>query len=69
MKRSTTVVLGLLLGTCGWTAPATAKDANRDEATTLAKKLTDQGAATFKTADAKAMAAYFTDNAIVFLQG
>ena len=34
----------------------------------LARKLTEEGAATFSKADAKAMAAYYTEDAIVFLQ-
>jgi ketosteroid isomerase-like protein len=39
-----------------------------DEAMKLATKLTEEGAATFSKADAKAMAAYYTENAIIFLQ-
>ena len=35
----------------------------------LARKLTEEGAATFSKADAKAMVAYYTENAIVFAQG
>ena len=34
----------------------------------LARKLTEEGAATFSKADAKAMAAYYTEDAIIFLQ-
>jgi ketosteroid isomerase-like protein len=40
-----------------------------DEALKLARKLTEEGAATFSKADARAMAAYYTEDAIVFLQG
>lgn len=46
-----------------------AEDQGADEAMKLARKLTEEGAATFSKADAKAMAAYYTENAIVFLQG
>jgi ketosteroid isomerase-like protein len=41
---------------------------NADEAVQLARKLTEEGAATFNTANAKAMAAYYTDDAKVFLE-
>jgi uncharacterized protein (TIGR02246 family) len=40
-----------------------------DEAMKLAKRLTEEGAATFSKADAKAMAAYYVEDAVVFLQG
>ncbi len=40
-----------------------------DEAMKLARKLTEEGAATFSKADARAMAAYYTEDAVVFLQG
>jgi uncharacterized protein (TIGR02246 family) len=40
-----------------------------DEAMKLAGKLTEDGAATFSKADAKAMATYYTEDAVVFLQG
>jgi ketosteroid isomerase-like protein len=39
-----------------------------DEAMKLATKLTEEGAATFSKADAKAMAAYYTEDAIVFME-
>jgi hypothetical protein len=39
-----------------------------DEAMKLATKLTEEGAATFSKADARAMAAYYTEDAIVFMQ-
>ena len=45
-----------------------AKGQNVDDATELAKKLTEEGAATFNTASAKAMAEYYTDDAKVFLE-
>jgi ketosteroid isomerase-like protein len=67
MKRSMTIVLGLWLG-LGWINPASAQDQAADEALKLAKKLTDEGAATFSKADAKAMAAYYTDNATIFFE-
>jgi hypothetical protein len=41
---------------------------NADEALQLAKKLTEEGAATFNTANSKAMAAFYTEDAKVFLQ-
>ena len=40
---------------------------DRDEAMKLAKKLTDEGAATFNTANAKAMADYYTEDAKICL--
>jgi ketosteroid isomerase-like protein len=48
--------------------PAQAQDQPADEAMNLARKITEEGAATFSKADAKAMAAYYTENAIVFVQ-
>jgi len=45
-----------------------AKGQNVDDAVQLAKKLTEEGATTFNTASAKAMAAYYTDDAKVFLE-
>ena len=67
MTRSMAVVLGLLLGACLVNlAPGQEQDNN--EALKLAKKLTEDGAATFNTANAKAMAAYYTDDAKMFLQ-
>jgi ketosteroid isomerase-like protein len=50
------------------TARTFGEDPPANEAMKLATKLTDEGAATFSKADAKAMAAYYTDDAIVFLQ-
>jgi hypothetical protein len=41
---------------------------NSDEAMQLAKKLTEEGATTFNTANPKAMAAFYTEDATVFLQ-
>jgi ketosteroid isomerase-like protein len=48
-------------------AAGTANDKPADEAMTLAVKLTEQGAATFDTFNAKAMAEYYTDDAVVVL--
>lgn len=45
-----------------------AKGQDVDDAAQLAKKLTEEGATTFNTANAKAMAAYYTDDAKVFLE-
>ena len=50
-----------------WPGPS-ARITAADEAMKLARKLTEEGAATFSKADAKAMAAYYTEDAIVFLQ-
>jgi ketosteroid isomerase-like protein len=61
---SALVLVGVLL--TGARSPG--EDQPADEAMKLAKKLTDEGAATFSKADAKAMAAYYTENAIVFMQ-
>lgn len=58
-----TIIGGLLLA-----APSFGEDPPADEAMKLARKLTDEGAATFSKADAKAMAAYYTEGAIIFLQ-
>ncbi len=43
------------------------KDKPADEATTLAVKLTEEGAATFDKFSAKAMADYYTEDAVVVL--
>jgi ketosteroid isomerase-like protein len=67
MKHSMTVVMGVVLAAC-WINPAPGQDQGADEALKLAKKLTEEGAATFNKVDAKAMAAYYTDNAKIFLQ-
>lgn len=58
-----TVLLGLVLvaGAC------VARAEESDEAMKLAVKLTTEGAATFDTKDAKAMTAYYTDDAQVTL--
>jgi ketosteroid isomerase-like protein len=65
MNRSKTILLGLLIGVGG--IPAIfAQDQAADEAMKLAKKITDEGAATFSKADAKAMVAYYTEDAKVF---
>jgi hypothetical protein len=65
MNRSKTILLGLLLGLGGITA-LYAQGPAADEAMKLAKKLTDEGAATFSKADAKAMVAYYSEDAKVF---
>jgi ketosteroid isomerase-like protein len=53
----------------GMTSARTCGQEPADEAMKLARKLTEEGAATFSKADAKAMAAYYTEDAVVFLQG
>jgi ketosteroid isomerase-like protein len=65
MKRAMMSIFGLVLGVF-LIVPASGQ--NADEAVQLAKKLTEEGAATFNKANAKAMAAYYTDDAKVFLQ-
>ena len=50
-------------------ARAPGQEPGADEAMKLARKLTEDGAATFSKADAGAMAAYYTEDAVVFLQG
>ena len=67
MKASMTFGFGLVLVAC-WINPAPGQDQGADEALKLAKKLTEEGAATFNKADAKAMAAYYTADAKVFFQ-
>jgi ketosteroid isomerase-like protein len=67
MIRITTTIVAICLG-ASLVVPAWAEDPGADEATKLAKKLTEEGAATFNTVNAKAMAAYYTDDARVFLQ-
>src|SRR5437762_3040533 len=67
MKRSMTMISALFLG-AGLLTPVLGQDQAADEAMKLAKKLTEAGAATFNTANAKAMAAYYTEDAKVFLQ-
>jgi ketosteroid isomerase-like protein len=64
MNIGMTLMIGgiILVPTPGQGQPA-------DEAMNLARKLTEEGAATFSKADAKAMVAYYTENAIVFVQG
>jgi len=67
MKRLMMMCSLLWLG-ASFPAPAWCQGQGNDEATKLARKLTEEGAATFNTANAKAMAAYYTDDAKVFLQ-
>jgi len=65
MKRLIVTVSALLLGGL---VGAPVSGQGPDEAMQLAKKLTEKGATTFNTADAKAMAAYYTQDAKVFLE-
>src|SRR6516165_7670063 len=64
MRRLLTTGSALVLGAC---FVVTAQDQGGDEALKLAKKLTEEGAATFNTANAKAMADYYTADAKVTL--
>jgi hypothetical protein len=66
MKRLMRVFSVLALGTL-LIVPVQAQDPG-GKAVKLAQKLTEEGAATFNTANAKAMAAYYTEDAKVFLQ-
>jgi len=68
MRRLLTTVSALLLGTF-FVVTAQGQDQGGDEAIKLAKKLTEEGAATFNTANAKAMADYYTADAKVTLHG
>lgn len=64
------VTWALVIVGAGLTSARTSgQDAPADEAMTLARKLTEEGAATYSKCDARAMAAYYTEKAIVFLQG
>lgn len=65
------LVLVLAIAAGAVVVPSTFADGEtkNDEAMTLAKKLTREGAATFNRMDAEAMAAYYTDDAIVFVEG
>jgi ketosteroid isomerase-like protein len=68
-KRSKRMISALaIVGGVLLAARSSAQDPPADEATKLATKLTEEGAATFSKADAKAMAAYYTEDAIVFMQ-
>jgi ketosteroid isomerase-like protein len=67
MKRQASVVISAMLLGALVPSPARAQESG-DEAMKLASKLTEEGAATFSKADAKAMAAYYAENAIVFMQ-
>ncbi len=62
MRHPISAALALLLA-----LSAARADAPRDEPMKLAQRLTTVGAATFDTQDAKAMAAYYTEDAQVFL--
>jgi hypothetical protein len=68
MRRCLTAVSALVLG--AWFAIAVqGQDQTAEEAMKLARKLTEEGAATFNTANAKAMAEYYTADAKVTLHG
>ncbi len=66
MKRAITTLLAIILGVL-LIIPASGQ--NADDAMQLAKKLTEEGATTFNTANAKAVAAYYTEDAKVFIEG
>jgi ketosteroid isomerase-like protein len=68
MKRGMMMASSLVIGTL-FVVSVRGQDPGGDEAMKLARKLTEAGAATFNTANAKAMAAYYTNDAKVFLQG
>jgi hypothetical protein len=65
VKRMMTLISAIVLGAF---MLVSASAQNVDEAMQLAKKLTDEGATTFNTANPKAMAAYYTEEAKVFLE-
>jgi ketosteroid isomerase-like protein len=65
MKTLLLIIPSLLLGTLLVVPVAGQAD---DQAMQLARTLTDTGANTFNTADAKAMASYYTDDAKIFLE-
>jgi len=58
------MIAGLLAG-----GRCPGQDRPADEALKLATKLTDEGAATFSKGDAKAMAASYAEDALLFVQG
>ena len=63
-----TVALAIAVVTAGWIrAAGPEQDKLADEATALAVKLTEQGAATFDTFNAKAMADYYLEDAEIAL--
>ena len=69
MKRTKVGISALMFVGMLFTATRSrGEDQSADEAMKLARKLTGEGAATFSKADAKAMAAYYTEDAIVFLE-
>jgi uncharacterized protein (TIGR02246 family) len=67
MNRPMTLVLGLFLLAFSVNL-SLGRDMADDEALKLATRLTQEGAATFNKADAKAMAAYYVEDAKMFLQ-
>jgi ketosteroid isomerase-like protein len=70
MKRTNMAAAAIVLvGVMFAAARSSGQDQGGDEAMKLARKLTEEGAATFSKGDAKAMAAYYTEDAIIFLEG
>jgi ketosteroid isomerase-like protein len=67
-RLMTTLPAFLLLGAMA-AVPVLGEDQNAGDAMKLARKLTEEGAAKFNTSNAKAMAAYYIDDAKVFLVG
>jgi ketosteroid isomerase-like protein len=65
MKPKLVPVGGLLFAALLGVAVAGQQD---DDAMQLARKLTNEGASTFNTLSAKAMAAFYTDDAKIFLE-
>ena len=65
MKCTMPTVFAILLGLF---PVVSACGQDGDEAMKLAKKLTEEGATTFNTANAKAMAAYYTEDAKIFFE-
>jgi ketosteroid isomerase-like protein len=65
MKCATMTVFAILLGLF---PVVSACGQDGDEAMKLAKQLTEEGATTFNRADAKAMTAYYTEDAKIFLE-
>jgi hypothetical protein len=68
MRRLLTTFAALGLAAC-FVVTVQGQDQGADEAMKLARKLTEQGAATFNTANAKAMADYYTADAKVTMHG
>ena len=70
MNKYFNIITYVLMFAVGLPAAARAlgQDTPADEAMKLATKLADEGAATFSKADAASMAAYYTEDAMIFLQ-